>query len=337
VLVDSTGWQGLFWIDAAIAAACVPLTLATVAESRDPTRSSSIDFVGSILVALILAPVVLALSKGNDWGWVSAATLGCFAVSIVSTVLFVHVERRASAPLVDLRLLRNRVLVGATLAILIVAGSINAIMYVLSLYFQDPAGLGMSALEAGLATLPAAAGMVAITPAITPLAAKIGGGRAVALGFALAAVGFAALAFVEASWTYAAFVIPLVVLAVGLGVANGPASSGSTSAVSADEVGAASGISNMARYVGAAVAVAAVAMVNNAVINNHREAGESTSAALAAGLSSSALLMAVWSAAGIALIVLMRRHRRRPTRAIDRAAAAAASVHTIPTEPSAAS
>jgi MFS family permease len=337
VLVDSTGWQGLFWIDAAIAAACVPLTLATVAESRDPTRSSSIDFLGSILVALILAPVVLALSKGNDWGWASAATLGCFAVSVIATVLFVRVERRASAPLVDLRLLRNRVLVGATLAILIVAGSINAIMYVLSLYFQDPAGLGMSALDAGLATLPAAAGMVAITPAITPLAAKIGGGRAVALGFALAAVGFAALAFVEATWTYAAFVVPLVVLAVGLGVANGPASSGSTSAVSADEVGAASGISNMARYVGAAVAVAAVAMVNNAVINNHRDAGESTSAALAAGLSSSALLMALWSAAGIALIVLMRRHRRRPTRAIDRAAAAAASVHTIPTEPSAAS
>ena len=54
--------------------------------------------------------------------------------------LFVAVERRATAPLVDLRLLRNRVLVGATLAILIVAGTINALMYVLSLYFQNPAG-----------------------------------------------------------------------------------------------------------------------------------------------------------------------------------------------------
>jgi Na+/melibiose symporter-like transporter len=285
----------------------------------------------------VLAPVILALSKGNDWGWASAATLGCFAISIVATVLFVHVERTASAPLVDLRLLRNRVLVGATLAILIVAGSINAIMYVLSLYFQDPAGLEMSALQAGLATLPAAAGMIAITPAITPLAAKIGGGRAVALGFAIAAVGFGALAFVKASWTYAAFVAPLVALAVGLGVANGPASSGSTSAVSANEVGAASGISNMARYVGAAVAVAAVAMLNNAVINNHREAGESASAALAAGLSASAVMMAIWSAAGIALIALLGRQRRLRARAIDRAAAAAASLHTIPTEPTPAS
>jgi MFS family permease len=337
VLVESTGWQGLFWIDAAIAAACVPLTLATVQESRDPARSRSIDWAGTVLVALILAPVILALSEGQDWGWASLATLGCFAIAIVSTFLFVHVERTAKAPLVDLRLLRNRVLVGATLAILIVAGSINAIMYVLSLYFQDPAGLGMSALEAGLATLPAAAGMIVITPAITPLAAKIGGGRAVALGFAVAAVGFAALAFVKASWSYAAFVAPLVALAVGLGVANGPASAGSTSSVSADEVGAASGISNMARYVGAAVAVAAVAMLNNAVINNHHDAGKSASVSLAAGLSASAVMMAIWSAAGIALIALLARQRRLGARAIDRAAAAAASVHTIPTQPTTAS
>ncbi len=126
---------------------------------------------------------------------------------------------------------------------------------------------------------------------------------------------------------------PIVLaLAVGLGIANGPASAGSTASVSADEVGAASGISNMARYVGAAVAVAAVAMVNNAVINNRREAGESAADALAAGLASSALMMAIWSAAGIALIALMARQRRTHTRAIDRAAAAAASLHTIPTE-----
>jgi MFS family permease len=337
VLVESTGWQGLFWIDAGIAAACVPLTLATVKESSDPSRSRSIDWAGTVLVALILAPVVLALSKGQDWGWASVATLGCFAVAIVSTFLFVRVERAAAAPLVDLQLLRNRVLVGATLAILIVAGSINAIMYVLSLYFQDPAGLGLNALQAGLATLPAAAGMILITPAITPLAGKIGGGRAVALGFLIAAAGFVVLAFVKDSWTYAAFIAPLIALAVGLGIANGPASSGSTSSVPADQVGAASGISNMARYVGAAVAVAAVAMLNNAVINNHKDAGESAAAALAAGLSASAVMMAIWSAAGIALIALLARGRRIRARAIDRAAAAAVSVHTIPVEPTPAS
>src|SRR3954462_5167516 len=153
-----------------------------------------------------------------------------------------------------------------------------------------PATLGLNALQAGLATLPAAAGMIMITPFITPLASRIGGGRAIAFGFALATVGFGALAFVEASWTYAAFVLPLIGLAVGLGIANGPASSGSTASVSADQVGQASGISNMARYVGASVAVAAVAMVDNAVANNHKAAGESTAASLAAGLAGASLL-----------------------------------------------
>ena len=330
VLVDSTGWQGLFWIDAGIALACIPLTLLTVGESRDPQRSRSIDFAGTVLVALILAPVVLALSEGNDWGWASAATLGCFAISIVSGFLFVKVEHSVAAPLVDLSLLRNRVLVGATLSILIVAGTINGLMYLLSLYFQDPSALDMTPLQAGLATLPAAAGMIAITPFIAPLAARIGAATAVVVGFGLAAVGFAALAFVQASWTYAAFVLPLVALAVGLGIANGPASSASTAAVADDQVGQASGISNMARYIGGSVAVAAVAMVDNAVLNNHLDAGESRPDALAAGLGAASLLMAIWAACGVGLVVLMRRHKQRRVRPVDRAAAAAITMHTIP-------
>jgi EmrB/QacA subfamily drug resistance transporter len=335
VLVDTTGWQGLFWIDAAIAAACIPLTLRSVGESFDPDKPRSIDYAGTVLVALTLGPVILALSEGSDWGWGSPATLGCFAVALLSGYAFLRVERTVKAPLVDLQLLRNRVLVGATLAILIVAGTINGLMYVLSLYFQNPDGLGMSAFEAGLATLPAAAAMIAITPAIAPLAAKLGGARAVVLGFGLATLGFAALVFTKASWEYWAFFVPLVALSIGLGIANGPASSGSTAAVSADQVGQASGISNMSRYVGAAVAVAAVATVNNTVTVNHEAAGDTASEALAAGLAGSALLMAILSAAGVLLVGLMRRQTIARARGVDRAAAAAITTHTIPVQPAA--
>jgi MFS family permease len=333
VLVDATGWQGLFWIDAGIAAACVPLTILTVAESRDPHRSRSIDWLGTVLIAVVLVPLILALSEGNDWGWASAATLGCFAISIVAIVLFATVEKRVEAPLVDLKLLRNAQLVGATLAILIVAGAINALMYVLSLYFQDPAAFAMSALDAGLATLPAAAVMILVTPVITPLAVKLGPARLIAAGFLLSAAAFGVLAGVSASWTYAAFVVPLVALSIGLAFANGPASSASTSAVSADEVGAASGISNMARYVGSSIAVAAAAMVYNAVTNNHREAGASASDPLAAGLGATALMLAIVCFAGTALVATMRRVHLRKQRGGDRIAAATAVHHTIPLAP----
>src|SRR3954469_168434 len=285
VLVELSGWQGLFWIDAAIAAVCIPLTYFTVKESRDEERSKSIDILGTVLIAVILVPLVLALSEGTKWGWTSLATLGCFAISALAAVDFVMVEGRVKAPLVDLRLLRNGVLVGATIAILIVAGAINALMYLLSLYFQNPATFGYNALEAGLATLPAAAAMIAVTPLITRLAMKIGAGRAVALGFAVATVGSGILIFVGASWAYVAFVAPLILIAVGLGVANGPASSASTSSVPADQVGQGSGISNMARYVGAALFVAAVSSVFNSVITDDVASGASQADALARGLS----------------------------------------------------
>ena len=89
-LVELSGWQGLFWLDAAIAAACIPLTLAKVQESRDPQRSRSIDYAGTVLIAVALVPLVLGFSKGGDWGWTSAATLGCFVASAVGAVLFVR-------------------------------------------------------------------------------------------------------------------------------------------------------------------------------------------------------------------------------------------------------
>jgi MFS family permease len=246
------------------------------------------------------------------------------------------VEGRVTAPLVDLQLLRNQILVGATLAILIVAGTINAIMYLLSLYFQDPAAFGMSALEAGVATLPAAAAMIVITPFITPIAVKIGTRMAIVAGFGLAAVGFAVLAFVTSSWTYIAFVLPLVALSAGLGLSNGPASSASTSTavVAPEQVGQASGISNMARYIGGSLWVAAVATIYNSVTVDHLHSGASAGDALAAGLSRACLFLAICSGAGIALALLMARYRpERPT-AVDLAAAAAgANSHTIPTKP----
>lgn len=312
-LVDLTGWQGLFWLDAAVAALCVPLTLATVPESRDPARPRTIDVAGTLLVAAALVALVLGLSMGPAWGWASAATLACLAVTVAAAVGFVLVERRVRVPLVDLRLLRNAVLVGSTVVILIGSGTINGLMYVISLYFQDPDGMGMSPLEAGLATLPAAAGLIIVAPFVASVASRIGTRQAIGLGFAITTVGFGALVFLTGEWGYGLFVLPLVAIAVGMGFSNGCASAAATSAVPEPEVGAASGISNMARYVGAALLTAAAATIYG------------TNTPVETGVARSALLMAITSAVGILVALLYGRHRAP----VDRAAAAAAAVHTV--------
>ena len=331
VLVEVASWQALFWVDAGVAVVCMALTAAKVTESSDPDRSHSIDYAGSLLVGLTLMPFVLAVSKGSDWGWTSLATLGCLAVSVAAGFAFVAVENRVAVPMLDLALLRNRVLVGSTVAILIGAGTINGLMYLVSLYFQDPATLDFSSLEAGLGTLPATVGLVIVAPLVPRFAARIGGRQVVAAGFAITAAGFAVIGFVEGSWRYGAFVLPLVAIAVGMGLSNGPATSASTACVPAQQVGSASGVSNMARYVGAAVFTAIAASVYSSVITDKTDAGESHADALAAGLGAASWVMVAFSLAGVAMAVVMGRHRAASGTVADSAAAAAAHTHTLPT------
>ena len=332
VLVDVTGWQGLFWIDAGIAVGCMVLTYATIQESRDEDRPRSIDYLGTVLVALTLVPLIYGFTKSGDWGWVSAKTLGCFAAAIVAGYLFVVVEKRVAVPLLDLGLLRNRILVGSTLAILIGAGTINGLMYLLSLYFQNPHGLDFSPLEAGVATLPATVGLVVVAPFVPKLANRMGGRQVIGVGFIAMTAGFVAIGFTQSSWAYVAFLLPILAIAVGMGLSNGPASSAATASVPQEQVGSASGVSNMARYVGAAVATALVATIYSTVQGNQLDKGKSASDALAAGLAAASWVMAVISVLGILLaVVAIRRHRAALGTTQDAAASAAAHLHTIPT------
>jgi hypothetical protein len=143
--------------------------------------------------------------------------------------------------------------------------------------------------------------------------------------------GFAFLIPTNPSWAYAAFVLPIVAVAVGMALSNGPCSAAATSAVPEEQVGAASGISNMARYVGAAVVVAIVAAVYGNVTTGQANAGASAADALASGFSGAAVVLTILSATGIGLGWLAGRHRPPAPIGVDFAAAAASSAHTLPT------
>ena len=191
--------------------------------------------------------------------------------------------------------------------------------------------MGFSALQAGVATLPAAAGLVAIAPLVPRLAARFGGRQVIGIGFVATTAGFVVLGFVSDGWKYAAFLLPVILIAVGMGLSNGPASSASTAAVSPAQVGSASGVSNMARYVGAAVATALAATIYSSVTANRTEAGHSTSEALAGGLGAAAWVMAGVSAVGVVMAVVAGRHKAATGTVHDAAASAASVAFTLPT------
>jgi MFS family permease len=113
----------------------------------------------------------------------------------------------------------------------------------------------------------------------------------------------------QPSWRYLPFLLPLIAIAVGMGMSNGTASSAATASVSHEQVGAASGVSNMARYVGAAVATALAATIYATVPANRTAAGKTASEALSAGLALASWVMAAFSFAGVLMAFVMARHR----------------------------
>jgi hypothetical protein len=133
----------------------------------------------------------------------------------------------------------------------------------------------------------------------------------------------------QSSWRYVAFVIPLIVVAAGLALSNGPCSSIATSSVPAAQVGSASGISNMARYVGAAVMTAIVAAVYGSVSEDRLADGKPAGDALASGFAWASVVLTVVSAAGIALAMLAARHRPPDPAPGDQAAARTSSAYTM--------
>ena len=136
----------------------------------------------------------------------------------------------------------------------------------------------------------------------------------------------------DGAWQYAAFVLPLIAIAVGMGLSNGPATSASTACVPAHQVGSASGVSNMARYIGAAVFTAIAATVYERCHHGQTDAGQSPADALSAGLGAASWVMVGFSLVGVAMAVVMGRRATtaRGTLA-DAGAAAAAMSHTLPT------
>ena len=234
LLVGITGWQGLFWIDAGVAVVCMALTYVTVQESSDPNRPRSIDYLGTVLIALTLVPLIYGVHARAATG--AGSPRARWAASRPRSspgYLFVVVEKRVAVPLLDLALLRNRILVGSTLAILIGAGTINGLMYLLSLYFQNPAALDFSALEAGLATLPATVGLVrGRAVRARSWRNKFGGRQVIGIGFIAMAAGLRRhRSRRRRPGPTPTFLLPVLAIAVGMGLSNGPASSAATACV----------------------------------------------------------------------------------------------------------
>nr|WTB30783.1 MFS transporter [Streptomyces sp. NBC_00830] len=262
LVAQHADWHTLFFGAAGLGVLSMALTVLAVPETslRAPGR---FDLPGALGLSLGLVCLLLPITKGSDWGWTSATTLGLIAASLLILVLWGLFELRSPAPLVDLRTSARREVLLTNLTSVMVGVAFYAVSLVLPQLLQLPVstgyGLGQSMVVAGLCVAPLGLTMMFVAPLYARLSARRGPKVSLMLGMLVIAIGYGAgLGLMSAAWQT---VVIAVVLGAGIGLAYSSLPALIIGAVDPSETGAANGLNTLMRSIGTSVSSAVIGMV----------------------------------------------------------------------------
>lgn len=259
LLVDVADWRWLFALPVALVVAAVVATLRSVPNSRERSEHA-FDVVGSVSFAVAVVALILVLNEGPAQGWAAPLTLLSLLVGVAATAAFVAWELRSPAPLLDIRLFRERGLASGSATILTVFAVQAGIFVVVYLYFQVV--LGWSGLLSTLALLPMALLMMVSSGLAPRLAARIGRRATMASGILLAGAGLALIAtIVSVEGGYATVLPGMLAMGLGMGLAMTPSTEAITAALPRERQGVASALNDITREFGTALGVALLGAV----------------------------------------------------------------------------
>jgi EmrB/QacA subfamily drug resistance transporter len=284
MLTEWAGWEWVLFVNVPIGVAAALLASRLLPESRNEGRRH-FDVAGAVTVTAGVSLLVYALVDATDAGWGSAQTLGLSAIALALITAFYLIERRTKAPLVPFPgIFRIRTITGINVSAVLIAAALFSMFFFISLYMQQV--LGFSALEAGLAYLPLALGIIVTAGAASGLVTRFGFKPVLVAGLVLTAVGLIWFSQVSADGSYVGDVLfPSLLAAVGLGLAFVSMTVAAVSGVEPHEAGLASGLINTSQQVGGALGLAVLATIANSQTDSAMTAAQGNPAALPAALT----------------------------------------------------
>ncbi|MFF8865069.1 MFS transporter [Streptomyces sp. NPDC015139] len=261
-IADHFDWHVLFWTSATVGVVAFALVLGLVPESGVRT-GGRFDLLGALGMALGLVSLLLAVSKGADWGWGSGTTLGLFALAAVVLPAWGWFELRTAHPLVDLRTTARRQVLFTNLASIAFGFSMFAMSLVMPQLLQLPAqtgyGLGRSMLTVGLVMAPQGLVMMAMAPVSAMITKSRGPQTTLMTGAVIVAVGYGlGIALMSELWQ---LVLVSCVIGAGVGFAYGAMPALIMDAVPASETAAANSLNTLMRSIGTSVASAVAGVI----------------------------------------------------------------------------
>ena len=135
LLLDTLGWRWVFWINVPVGLAGAVIGWLVLPLTKDLPADSRFDWKGACLIVPALTALMAVLNEGHAWGLASPALLGCALLAVILLTLFVHTERRADAPLIDLELFRQGAFLTGNIAGLMSYAALFGIMFLMPFIF----------------------------------------------------------------------------------------------------------------------------------------------------------------------------------------------------------
>jgi EmrB/QacA subfamily drug resistance transporter len=311
-LTQTLSWHWIFFVNLPIGVATFALGRALIPDDRGTGLADGVDWLGSLLVTVSLMTAVYAIVQATSHGWASSQVLGFGAVAVALMATFLTVESRIANPIMPLRILRLRGLVGSSAVRGFLVTGMYSTFFLGTLYLEHV--LHYSALRTGLAFLPWTVTVGILSLGVTArLIARFGAMGVLLVGLAtmIAGLGLLATAGVHTAFFPTIF---FAYFAIGLGAGSSftPLLTIAMADVPAQDAGLGSGIVNLSQQVAGALGLA----VLGTVATNRSKALEAHGQTLASSLLGGYHLAFTVGAASIAVgivttLVVLRPHQRR--------------------------
>ena len=256
-LTDNVSWRGVFFVNVPIGLVVMLLLWRTYTEHMRPSgKRQPIDILGGVVLVVVTVMLLLALSwGGHGYEWTSPLILGLFAGSILTLLLFVWLELRAADPIVPLHVFRNNVIAISAYGATVQSMGIFGAAVFIPLFVQGV--IGTSATVSGSIVAPMTITMLFASITNGQLIARTGRYKPFALGgFFVGTLGLLVLSFMGAGVSYAAMVVDMLILGLGIGFVGPTLTLASQSVSRTHELGVVTALLQFFRSVGNTIGTA---------------------------------------------------------------------------------
>jgi EmrB/QacA subfamily drug resistance transporter len=254
-LTEYLSWRWCLYVNVPLAVIAVAGAAVLLKKQPKAAAGKGIDVPGSIVVVAGLVSLVYGLASAESDGWSSPTTLICIAVGLVLLTVFAVIESRVADPLLPLHIVWDRTRGASFLTVAFVGIGLFAVFLFLTYYVSLT--LGYSPVKTGFSFVPMIVGTMITATTSAGLVARIGPRIPVFVGMMLAALGMVLFAQLEVDSTYAAHILPgLVITGLGIGLSIAPAFSAAVSGVDAEHAGVASASVNTFQQIGGSIGTA---------------------------------------------------------------------------------